>query len=101
MPVLFLDEAHKLYVPSPSLNSFNRRFQPRTHPICRGDESPLGLYARFDKAGSPLSRYSRNQRPFLSDVAQTVECHATLQGAYCVLAWVRAKISVKTDHHHR
>ena len=87
MPVLFLDEAHKLYVPSPHLNSFNRRFQPRTHPVSRGDESPPGLYARFDKAGSPLPRYSRNQRPFLSDLAQTVECHATLQGACYILAW--------------
>lgn len=60
MPVFFLDEAHKLYVPTPRLNSFNRRFQPRTHPVCRGDESPPGLYARFDETGSPLSRYSRN-----------------------------------------
>ena len=36
MPVLFLDEAHKLYVfcSSLSMNSSNRHFQSRSYPVC-------------------------------------------------------------------
>ena len=41
-----------------------------------------GLNAGPHQTGQTLSCYSRHQRSFLSNLAETIQCHAALQGRF-------------------
>jgi hypothetical protein len=85
VPVIFFDEAHKLYVISNYIRSYDAHvtYQASSHQEHGGYEVYPRLQARAHQARSLMPRRPCHIGSLLSHLASSVEHYATLQGKHC------------------